>query len=46
MASIRKRTWSTNGIEQTTWVLDYKDSGGKRRLKTFPTKKAAEAQGT
>jgi len=42
MASIRKRTWSTNGVKQTAWVLDYKDSKGIRRLKTFPTRKGAE----
>jgi integrase len=43
MANIRKRTWTTNGVKQTAWVLDYKDTAGKRRLKTFPTRKAAEA---
>jgi integrase len=42
MASIRKRTWKTNGVGQTAWVLDYKDGAGKRRLKTFRTRKAAE----
>jgi integrase len=42
MASIRKRTWKTNGVKQTAWVLDYTDTQGKRRLKTFPTRKAAE----
>ena len=43
MASIRKRTWKSGGIEQTAWVVDYKDQNGKRALKTFPTKKEAEA---
>jgi integrase len=43
MSSIRKRTWRTHGVKQTAWVLDYKDTAGKRRLKTFPTRKAAEA---
>ena len=42
MASIRKRAWRTNGVKQTAWVLDYKDTAGKRRLKTFPTRKEAE----
>jgi integrase len=40
--SIRKRTWKTKGVKQTAWVLDYKDQTGTRRLKTFPTRKAAE----
>ena len=43
MASIRKRTWTTKGEEQTAWVVDYKDQSGKRALKTFATKKEAEA---
>jgi integrase len=43
MASIRKRTWKSSGIEQTAWVVDYKDQGGKRALKTFAAKKDAEA---
>jgi integrase len=43
MASIRKRTWTTKGVEQTAWVVDYKDQNDKRALKTFATKKAAEA---
>jgi len=43
MSSIRKRTWKTKGVKQTAWVLDYKDTAGTRRLKTFPTRKEAEA---
>jgi integrase len=43
MASIRKRTWDKNGTEQTAWVVDYKDQAGKRHIKTFAQKKAAEA---
>ena len=42
MASIRKRAWSTKGRERTAWVVDYFDQAGKRRQKTFATKKAAE----
>jgi integrase len=42
MASVRKRTWSSKGRERTAWVVDYFDQAGKRRLKTLPTKKAAE----
>ena len=30
------------GQKQVAWVLDYKDVAGKRRLKTFETRRAAE----
>src|SRR3954464_14955820 len=43
MASVRKRTWTTGGKVKTVWVADYFDQAGKRRLKTFETKKAADA---
>ena len=43
MASIRKRTWKSGGVEQTAWVVDYTDQQAKRRLKTFATKKDADA---
>lgn len=43
MASIRKRTWKSGGEDKTAWVADYFDQGGKRHLKTFATKKAADA---
>ena len=43
MATVRKRTWTSNGRERTAWVCDYLDGTGKRRLKTFATKKAADA---
>ncbi len=42
MASIRKRTWKTNGVKRTGWQLDYRDQNGKRRHKAFPTRKTAE----
>jgi integrase len=42
MATVRKRHWVTAaGAERTAWVATYTDSAGTRRLKTFPTKKAA-----
>ena len=44
--SIRKRTWKSNGAEQTAWVVDYVDQHAKRRLKTFVLKKDAEAWAT
>ncbi|KSV84564.1 integrase [Sinorhizobium sp. Sb3] len=42
--SVRKRTWTTpKGVERSAWVVDYADTGGKRRLKTFAKKKDADA---
>jgi integrase len=48
MATVRKRTWTSgkdhNGapIRKTAWVADYFDQSGKRRMKTFTTRKAAD----
>lgn len=42
--SVRKRTWTdSRGAERSAWVVDYVDTKGKRRLKTFKLKKAADA---
>jgi integrase len=43
MASIRKRTWRSAGETKTAWTANYTDQAGRRRLKTFATKKAADA---
>ena len=43
MASIRKRTWQSGGEDKTAWIADYFDQAGKRHIKTFATKKAADA---
>ena len=41
--SVRKRVWKTStGVDKEAWVVDYVDQGGKRRLKTFMKKKAAD----
>lgn len=40
--SVRKRTWTTNGVEKSGWVADYKDANGKRQRQTFRLKKEAE----
>lgn len=41
--SVRKRTWTTpKGVEKSAWVVDYVDTQGKRRLKTFAKKKEAD----
>jgi integrase len=41
LASIRKRKWGPDKTLEA-WVVDYIDQSGKRRLKTFPSKKTAE----
>jgi integrase len=41
--SVRKRQWTTKGQPKEAWVVDYVDGQGKRRLKTFPRKKEADA---
>lgn len=41
--SVRKREWTTpKGVEKTAWVVDYVDTTGRRRLKTFRLKKEAD----
>lgn len=41
--SVRKRTWTTGkGEAKEAWVVDYTDSQGTRRLKTFAKKRAAD----
>jgi len=40
--SVRKRRWTSNGFEHETWVVDYADTRGKRRLKSFQRKKDAD----
>lgn len=42
--SVRKRTWTTEkGVERSAWVVDYVDTKGKRRLKSFKLKKEADS---
>jgi integrase len=41
MASIRKRKFGPDK-DREAWVVDYLDQAGKRRLKTFATRKAAD----
>jgi len=41
--SVRKRAWTTSkGVEKEAWIVDYVDQAGKRHLKTFAKKKAAD----
>jgi len=39
--AIRQRKWFWKGQERKAWVLEYRDGAGKRRLKTFRTKRDA-----
>lgn len=42
--SVRKRTWTgPDGEAREAWVTSYTDGAGKRRIKTFPRKRDAEA---
>lgn len=42
--SVRKRSWTTKGgAEKSAWVVDYTDTKGQRRQKTFKLKKDADA---
>mgnify|MGYP003631223551 CR=1 FL=1 len=42
--SVRKRTWTdVKGVEKSAWVVDYVDTKGKRRLKSFRLKKDADS---
>lgn len=43
MASVRKREWTHKGEKKTAWIVDYVDSLGKRRQKTFERKKEADS---
>jgi hypothetical protein len=43
MATIRKRSWRSGGELKSAWICDYADGEGTRRLKTFATKKQADA---
>ena len=43
MATVRKRNWrAASGEEKTAWIADYFDGAGKRHIKTFRTRKAAD----
>lgn len=42
--SVRRRTWlGKDGSKRESWVADYKDADGTRRLKTFERQKDAKA---
>jgi len=42
--SVRKRTWlNGDGSKGQAWVAEYTDHEGKRRLRTFETKQAADS---
>ncbi len=41
--AVRKRTWTSGGMERSAWVAYYRDGAGDRRQQAFKTKKAADA---
>lgn len=41
--SVRKRTWTSKGVEKSAWQADYVDGNGERQRKSFERKKDAEA---
>ncbi len=43
MATVSKRKWQSGDTEKTAWVVRYTDQDGKPHLKTFKTKKEADA---
>ena len=43
MASIRKRTWKTDGETHTAWAVDFVDQTGERHRRQFSTKREADA---
>jgi integrase len=43
MSTITKRVWKVGGIERSAWIVRYTDQSGKRHIKTFETKGAAQA---
>jgi integrase len=43
LATVRKRTWQSRTGPRTAWIADYSDQAGKRHVKTFTYKKAADA---
>lgn len=43
MAKVSKRRWTYNGVPKWKWVVRYSDARGKQPLKTFASKKAADA---
>ena len=43
MAKIRRRSWKTPaGESREAWIADYRSQDGKRHIRTFETKKAAD----
>jgi integrase len=43
MASVAKREWEYKGEKRSCWVVRYTDQSGKKRLKTFESKKNADS---
>ncbi len=43
MASVRKRTWKTDGEPRTAWTVDFVDQTGERHRRQFSMKREADA---
>ena len=43
MASIRKRTWKTDGETRSAWAVDWSDTLAARHRRQFPTRREADA---
>src|SRR5260370_34895764 len=43
MASVAKRVWKYKGEKRERWVVRYTEKSGKKRLKTFESKKNADS---
>lgn len=41
--SVRKRSWTTDGVKKEAWVVDYADADGDRHIRTFARKKDADS---
>lgn len=40
--AVRKRSWESGGTRKQSWVVDFRDAAGRRRLKTFQNKREAD----
>ena len=41
--SVRKRSWTADGVKKEAWVVDYADADGDRHIETFARKKDADS---
>jgi integrase len=41
--AVRKRTWTSDGAAKEVWIVDYRDQHRRRHIKTFRTRREADA---